>query len=213
MRVLLALGVLLLGSGAAAFASSAALRGDSGPARAAARSALVASAVDGSTPTSEPLAGDSGRARYWWSVAGFERAVGPGRASRTARLDRLAGVSEELIREAAHGSRPSRSLSLSLLGLTRLAHSYLGTNSSRGGGPNRSPAAALRAAVVLDPANDDAKANLELILQTTAPRPGARRPSPSRNQSRQPGGAPNPQPGATPATGAGGSIQGAPVGY
>lgn len=213
MRALLALGVLLLGSGAAAFALSAAFRGDSGSARAAARSALVMSAVDGSTRTGEPLVEDSGRARYWWSVAGFERAVGPGRAPRTARLDRLARVSDELTREAAHGSRPSRSLSLSLLGLTRLAHSYLGTSGSQGGGRNRSPAAALRAAVVLDPANDDAKANLELILQATAPRPGMRRPSPNRNQSRQPGGAPNSQPGAAPATGAGGSIESAPVGY
>jgi hypothetical protein len=198
------LGVLLAVAGVGALALGASLRGDAAPARDAARAALVAPAG----PRAVMPRGQPGR--YWWSLAGFERAVGGGKESRRERLERLAAVGAELTRQAGRGSTSSRSRSLSLLGLTRLAEAYLGSGGNARAGASRGAASALRAAVVLDPANDDAKANLELVLQSrrshrgTGPR--------NQGQGKKPGKQSSPG-SPQPALGAGTGVKDPPVGY
>jgi hypothetical protein len=195
------LGVLFTAAGVAAVALGGAFRSDGGAARDAARSALVAP-----ESANSPAPRDRS-ARYWWSLAGFERAVGAAGASRSDRLDRLGAVAADLAHQAGRGSPAARSLSLDLLGLTRVAQAYLG-----GAQPGAHAAAsALRAAVVLDPGSDDAKANLELVLQTRRSSKGTR----PRDQGRgkRPGQTPPSQGRSTPASGAGGNVEGPPVGY
>ena len=200
-KLALAVGVLFIAAGVAAVVLGGTFRSDGSAVREAARSALVV--PEGATT---PAPRDR-RARYWWSVAGFERAVGAAGESRSDRLDRLGAVAADLTHQAGRGSPAARSLSLSLLGLTRLAQAYLGGGKTETG----AAATALRAAVVLDPGNDDAKANLELVLQTRRSSRGTRPRDRSRNTgSGQP---PRSQGRSTPASGAGGQAVGPPVGY
>jgi len=193
-------GVLLTAAGVAAFALGGTFRSDGGQGRDAARSALVAPDSVNTPAPREP------RARYWWSLAGFERAVGAARDSRNERLERLSAAAADLAHQAGRGSPSARSLSLGLLGLTRLAQGYLS-----GGSPAARAATALRAAVVLDPANDDAKANLELVLQANRSRKGMR--PHDQAHGKTPSRSPKPKSATRPATGAGTNVQGPPVGY
>lgn len=210
MRPLPVLGALFVAAGAGALSLGAALRDDNGAARDAARSALVVSTrAQSSGATSAPPHELS--ARYWWSLAGFEHAVGPGNGSRSERTRRLTAVAAELTRLAGRGQAPSRSLSLSLLGLTRLVEGYLSASGPGHGEKGKSAASALRAAVVLDAANNDAKANLELLLQTRHARKG-KRPK-DQGQGHKPARGSQPQSGSRPAPGAGRSAEGPPVGY
>jgi hypothetical protein len=197
----LTVGVLFTAAGVAAVALGGTFRSDGGAARDAARSALV-SPEGANTPAPRDRS-----ARYWWSLAGFERAVGAAGESRSGRLDRLRAVAADLTHQAGRGPTAARSLSLSLLGLTRLAQAYLGGGKTEAG----AAATALRAAVVLDPGSDDAKANLELLLQTRRSSKGTRPRDQGRNKgSGQP---PRSQGRSTPASGAGRSVVGPPVGY
>jgi hypothetical protein len=199
----LTLGLLSVAAGVAAATLGATAGGADGGTRDAARSALVA-------PDGSARAVPRGRlAQYWWSLAGFEEAVGAVRESRSDRVERLAAVAAVLARQAAHGSPSERSLNLSLLALTRLARQYLGAGGPGGG---KSPAAALRAAVVLDAANDDAKANLELVLQTGRNSTKGSRPR-DQGKGKKAGQASNPSTKTVPASGAGRNVEKTPVGY
>ncbi len=208
-------GGVLLVAAAGAFALGSALREHPGPARDSARAALLGwDARTGPEPAADTAPRDL-RARYWWTLAGFERAISAGGGGRSERLQTLARVAADLQRQAGEGSPRERSVALSLLALTRLTSSLLQERAAPQGPPPVARAvAALRAAVVLDPLNDDAKANLEQLLRTPqSQRSQQRQPGTPRHAKKKGGRPPKPPTVSSPVGGAGRGTKSGPVGY
>jgi hypothetical protein len=140
-------------------------------ARAASRVAARAALLDRRLPTgSLRFSGEQGdlKLRYWRSLAVFEQALAPQPLSRTARLRLLARAASVLTAEAAGKPSADRSRALTLLGLVSFARASLqapGSEARHSGA--REAVGAFRAAVLADNGNDDAKTDLELLLQST----------------------------------------------
>jgi hypothetical protein len=162
-----ALGILLVAAGAGAVALGLSVRVDPGPARAAARSALLGSSEPSLSAPARVTgrSGSGGRARYWQDLADVERTVSTPGASLPDRRQKLSRLIAGLKTNAARGAPEERSRTLSLLALARLAQSVLTADKTGQLSRTSGAVTALTAAVVLDPANEDAKANLELLLQ------------------------------------------------
>jgi hypothetical protein len=194
-------------------ATAVAVRRDAGPTRDAARAALLGwdgqSAKSGDIP--DPPA--EARGRYWWALSAFERMLSSNEQSRAERLRALESVATELAHLTGRGSGTDRSRALSLLALTRLTRLMLDADpTSQANQPPRLAVTALQAAVVLDPGNADAKANLEQLLRSLPTH--SMRAKSKRGAKPTQGGRPLKRPAdTTPVSGAGKGVKRALVGY
>jgi hypothetical protein len=204
---------LVLAAAAGTLVAGVAVRRDAGPTRDAARAALLAwdgrSAKPGDTP--DPPA--DARGRYWWALSAFERMLSSNEQRRAERLRALESVATELAHLAGRGSGTDRSRALSLLALARLTRLMLDADpTSHANQPPRLAVTALQAAVVLDPDNADAKANLEQLLRTSPTHSMRAKSKPGVKSTR--GKRPLKRPAVTtPVSGAGKGVKRALVGY
>lgn len=185
-RVQAGVGTLLIAAALLAALAQLAQRSEAEPAvaAAAARTALVGPAADRKSRR-DP----SARTAYWHGLASFLHSLAGGtRARPERRLRELRAAVERLQRATDEGPAAVRSRAFGLLALARIAQA--GLDPARRGPYTDQALAALRRSVTLDGRNDDAKANLELLLQLrqrekrSSASTGAPRGSSQRKQSQ-----------------------------